>query len=319
MANGYSSALVTGGAGFIGSHLVDRLVAGGTRVTVVDNLSAGSLDNLAGVLDRIRFIEGTILDADCLEEAVQGCQAVFHLAAEVSVPFSVQHPVESARVNELGTLGVLDAARRAGVERVVLSSSSAVYGDTHPCPLAEELTPMVRSPYALQKLTGEMYARLYHELYGLKTICLRYFNVFGPRQDPGSPYSGVISIFMSRALARRPPVIFGDGEQYRDFIYVADVANANLAAAAATDATGRAFNIGTGSKTTLKELWRQVQHIAGAEPRVQYSQEREGDIRESLADVHRAEQELGFRAEVPFAAGLEKTYHWYKRKAQHDR
>jgi nucleoside-diphosphate-sugar epimerase len=310
-----SSALVTGGAGFIGSHLVDRLVADGCRVTVLDNLSAGTLDNLAGVKTDIRFIEGDILDQDCLMQAVRGCAMVFHLAAKVSVPYSVQHPVGSALVNELGTLRVLDAAHREGAGRVVYSSSSAVYGDRFSCPLAEDLAPVVCSPYALQKLTGERYADLFHHLYGLETVSLRYFNVYGPRQDAGSPYSGVISIFLEKALAGERPEIFGDGEQYRDFIFVGDVVQANLAAACCTGASEKVFNIGTGRRTSLNRLWKSVQRLTGTKHSPVYADPREGDIRASLADTRRTAAQLGFRAETTFENGLEATCEWYRRKA----
>ena len=224
-------ALVTGGAGFIGSHLVDALLSDGCQVVVLDNLSTGRLSNLEHVIDKISFHKGDIRDRETLANAVKDCEVVFHQAAMVSVPRTVEDPLGSAMINEIGTLLVLEAARKHHVKRVVLASSSAVYGDDPDLPKMEKMVVKPLSPYAVQKLTGEYYANIYYDLYGLETSCLRYFNVYGPRQDPSSPYSGVISIFMSRALSQKSPVIYGDGNQYRDFIFVNDVVRANLLAA----------------------------------------------------------------------------------------
>lgn len=312
MAAEEKRVLVTGGAGFIGSHLVDALLAEGYAVVVLDNLSTGHLANLAHVRDRIAFIKGDIRDAGTVATSVAGCEFVFHQAAVVSVPQTVAEPIESAMVNDIGTLQVLEAARRAGVRRVVLASSCAVYGDDPRLPKAEDMTPVPQSPYALQKFAGEQYARLYGALYGMETVCLRYFNVFGPRQDPSSPYSGVISIFMTRASAGQAPVIYGDGNQSRDFIFVKDVAAANLLAARAPGAVGRVFNVGTGRFVRIHRLWEMVAQMAGVSVTPGYEPARPGDIAESVADISRAGATLGFQPVWAFDRGIEKTYTWYQ-------
>jgi UDP-glucose 4-epimerase len=309
----FKSALVTGGAGFIGSNLVDALLEAGCRVAVIDNLSTGRLENLAHVADRITFVEGDILDETLLARAVSGCEVVFHQAAVVSVPKTVEDPVGSAAVNDLGTVKVLEAARNAGSRRVVLASSSAVYGDDPALPKTEEMTPRPLTPYAVQKLTGEYNARLYQDLYGLETVCLRYFNVFGPRQDPSSPYSGVISIFMSRAVEKSAPTIYGDGGQFRDFIFVRDVVAANLLSATRPGVGGRVFNVGTGKQVTINRLWELVQGLGGIKMPAVHEEPRAGDIRESVADIGHAEKLLGFAPDCGFEAGLEKTFSWFKR------
>jgi nucleoside-diphosphate-sugar epimerase len=314
----YKRALVTGGAGFIGSHLVEALVDTGCGVSVIDNLSTGRRENLAGVADRIDFFPGDIRDGRRLMDAGRGCDVVFHLAAVVSVVQTVADPVETAMVNDLGTLQVLEAARQFGAQRLVLSSSSAVYGDDAAVPNCEGMTPRPVSPYAAQKLAGEEYARLYHRLYGLDTVCLRYFNVFGPKQDPSSPYSGVISIFMTRAIAGRPPVIYGDGRQYRDFVFVADVVQANLAAAAEKQAAGGVFNIGTGEKTSVNELWERIGRLAGIRLDPERAPARGGEIIESVADIQRAADQFGFSPSFTFNRGLEKTYRWYRTQPESD-
>lgn len=308
-----SHALVTGGAGFIGSHLVDALVRQGARVTVIDNLTTGKRENLSAAGTDVAVYEGDIRDTGLLHKAMAGVEVVFHQAAVVSVPLSVAQPLESAAVNEMGTLTVLEAARQAGCRRVVLASSSAVYGDDPQMPKHEAMSLRPLSPYAVQKMTGESYARLYHSLYGLEAVCLRYFNVFGPRQDPSSPYSGVISIFMECAADGRAPVIYGDGEQTRDFIYVQDVVAANLQAASAVAAAGRVFNIGTGDAISINALWRQVTEGAGFELSPEHKEAREGDIRHSVAAIDAAREGLGFSPAIPFAEGLAKTYSWYRR------
>ena len=305
-------ALVTGGAGFIGSHLVDALVQQGARVTVIDNLTTGMKTNLQDAGPGLVFHEGDIRDRNLLQKAMRSVEVVFHQAAVVSVPLSVEQPLASAAVNEIGTLEVLEAARQAGCRRVVLASSSAIYGDDPELPKRETMAFCPLSPYALQKMTGEYYAGLYHRLYGLETASLRYFNVFGPRQDPSSPYSGVISIFMDRAGAGRAPVIYGDGEQTRDFIYVQDVVAANLRAATAAGATGKAFNIGTGNTITVNHLWRHVAELAGIALTPDHADAREGDIRHSVADIEAASQDLGFAPNVSFEEGLARTFAWYQ-------
>lgn len=305
-------ALVTGGAGFIGSHLVDELVANGVQVTVIDNLSSGHRRNLDHLGDRIDFVEGDIRDAGLMNQVVSGCEVVFHQAAVVSVSNTVKDPSHSCEVNDLGTVRVLDASRRNGVRRVVMASSSAVYGDDPRMPKTEEMAPKPLSPYAVQKLTGEFYASVFGGLYGLETVCLRYFNVFGPRQDPSSPYSGVISIFMNKAAAGEAPTIYGDGDQTRDFIYVKDVVRANVLAATEAAATGRVFNVGTGSFIRIIDLWNLIGSISTVKIDPVFGPPRAGDIRESVSDIGRIQQSLGFRPQVALRQGLIETMDWYR-------
>lgn len=311
MSVSFKKALVTGGAGFIGSHLVGALAAQGCRVTVLDNFSSGHRTNLSHLVGDIDLIEGDIRDLQALMRAARGCEVIFHLAAVVSVPQTVAQPVESALVNDLGTLHVLEAARAGGTSGVVLASSSAVYGDDPELPKHESLLPKPLSPYAVQKITGEYYARIYHELYGMKTASLRFFNVFGPRQDPSSPYSGVISIFLSKAVAHTAPVINGDGRQSRDFVYVSDVVRALIAAAGADAAAGRSINVGTGTSIDINRLWRIIADLAGLSIAPRYGPPRAGDIMVSVAAVDAAQSLLGFTADVPFEEGLERTFRWY--------
>jgi UDP-glucose 4-epimerase len=308
----FHKALVTGGAGFIGSHLVDALVDAKCDVTVLDNLSTGHLSNLAHLKDRISFIRGDIRDSATVMEAAAGCDVIFHEAAVVSVPQTVQEPVFSAMVNDIGTLTVLEAARNHHVKRTVLASSCAVYGDAPELPKVEIMPTKPLSPYAVQKRTGELNARLYHELFGVETVCLRYFNVYGPRQDPSSPYSGVISIFLSRAAEQKKPVIYGDGTQSRDFVYVKDVVKANLLSASAKGAGGACFNIGTGHSIQVNQLWDSIRRLSGIHLDAEYLPRRPGDIRESLADISLAAGVLGFSPEYDFDRGLKLTFEWYK-------
>jgi nucleoside-diphosphate-sugar epimerase len=305
-------ALVTGGAGFIGSHLVEALVREKCQVTVLDNLASGRLANLATVQERIRFVQGDIQDENTLNDVSKGCEAIFHQAAVVSVTETVTQPVASALVNDIGTIKVMDAARRNGVRRVILASSSAVYGDAPQLPKTESMVPAPLSPYAVQKLTNEYYADLYHRLYGLETVCLRYFNVYGPRQDPSSPYSGVISIFMSRALDGPAPVIYGNGRQTRDFVFVSDVVQANLLAAASSDAVGKVFNVGTSHSVAISSLWRKIAALAQCRLEPRHEALRTGDILHSLASIQRAKESLGFQPSVLFEDGLRQTLLWYK-------
>jgi UDP-glucose 4-epimerase len=308
----FEHALVTGGAGFIGSHLVDALVAAGCRVTVIDNLSGGSPANLAHIMDRIEFVQADIRDRDQLLRAATAADVVFHLAAVVSVPSTVEAPVESAQVNQIGTLEVLDAARRRGVRRVVLSSSCAVYGDGTELPKREAMRTGPISPYAAQKRANEVDAGLFNRLYGLETVCLRYFNVYGPRQDPSSAYSGVISIFMTRALSNTPPTIYGDGSQSRDFVFVDDVVQANLLAACTSRGSGEIFNIGTGQVVRIDRLWELIAGVAGSDILPRFEPQRTGDIHSSRADISRAAAALGFSPRVAFGHGLKKTFEWYR-------
>ncbi|QTA89902.1 SDR family oxidoreductase [Desulfonema magnum] len=303
----FKNALVTGGAGFIGSHIVDALLARGCAVTVLDNLSTGNLSNLEHVKNQITFYKGDIRDSEILTKAVKGCNVIFHQAAVVSVPQTVEDPVESAMVNDMGTLLVLETARRNNVKRVVLASSCAIYGDDPELPKRETMNPKPFSPYAVQKLTGEFHARLFHDLYKLETVCLRYFNVYGPRQDPSSPYSGVISIFMKKAASKEAPLIYGDGTQYRDFIFVKDVVKANLLAASSDGVSGEKFNIGTGSFVSINQLWKMVCGMSDLDIEPEYRPARAGDIRESVANIDHAKSLLGFEPEYSFEKGLEAT------------
>jgi nucleoside-diphosphate-sugar epimerase len=307
-------ALITGGAGFIGSHLADALIERGAQVTVIDNLSTGKKENLHDAGSAVDFHTGDIRDRALLQKIMTGVDVVFHQAAVVSVPLSVAQPLASAAVNETGTLEVLEAARQAGCRRMVLASSSAVYGDDPELPKRENMPFRPLSPYAVQKMTGEYYAGLYSKLYGLETACLRYFNVFGPRQDPSSPYSGVISIFLDCAAAGRAPVVYGDGGQTRDFVFVQDVVSANLKAATEDGAAGKAFNIGTGNTITINRLWRRVAELAGIALVPDYREARDGDILHSVAAIDAARRDLGFVPETRFEDGLAQTYAWYQRQ-----
>jgi len=307
------NVLVTGGAGFIGSHIVDALVNKGCRVSVIDNLTTGSLSNLEHIKNRITFYHGDIQDKEILNRAMKECALVFHEAAMVSVPQTVANPFESAMINDIGTLTVLETARKNHVKRVVPASSSAVYGDDPNLPKHENMIPKPLTPYAVQKLTNEYYARIYHDLYGLETVCLRYFNVYGPRQNPSSPYSGVISIFMSKAVSKTAPVIYGDGNQYRDLVFVQDVVKANLLAAAAENVSGKVFNVGTEHITSVNRLWGMICQMADLDIKPEYAPPRAGDIRESLANISYARAALGFEPEYLFKKGLEITFEWYRK------
>ncbi len=300
-------ALVTGGAGFIGGHLVEGLLAAGWSVRVIDDLSTGSERNLVNAMDRIEFTRGDIRDGNALKRVMDGVEVVFHEAAVASVPRSIAMPLLSNSVNVDGTLLVLETARQSGVRRVVYAASSAVYGDSDVLPKVETLPPTPLSPYALQKYTGEEYCRLYSELCGLETVSLRYFNIFGPRQDPNSDYAAVIPCFVTAALEGRPPVIYGDGEQTRDFIFVENAVQANLLAADAQRASGRVINIASGKCTSLNRLWQGIREIVGTDVEAQYAAPREGDVRDSLADLRRASDLLGYAPEVDLDEGLGRT------------
>lgn len=307
--------LVTGGAGFIGSNTVDELVRRGHSVTVLDDLSTGKEENLAGVRDKINFIRGTITDRQALEKACRGADYVLHLAARTSVPRSVKQPLETNEINVDGTLNVLIAARDARVRRVVFASSSSIYGDTPTLPKHEDMTPAPISPYGVSKLVGELYGRVFHRTYGLDFVALRYFNVFGPRQDPGSPYSGVLSLFIAAMRDGGQPTVFGDGEQSRDFTFVQNVVAANLQACETPGLAGRAFNLGTGGRYTLNYTLKLLEQFAGRAAQAKYGPPREGDIRDSQADVCRAVQAFGYKPQVNFEEGLRKTWDWYSSQA----
>lgn len=310
--------LVTGGAGFIGSHLVEELLGRGQEVVVLDDFSTGLRQNLEPFAGRFRLIEASVTDPAACAEACDGVDYVLHQAALGSVPRSVADPVTTHDVNATGTLNVLQAARGAGVRRVVVASSSSAYGDTEELPKHEGMPPRPRSPYAVSKVTGEQYCRAFHASYGLETVALRYFNVFGPRQDPGSQYAAVVPLFMSAALDRRPPTIFGDGEQSRDFTYIGNVVDANLqACTAGPGATGEVFNIGAGSRTTINQLWRAISRLLDAgdvQPR--HQPPRPGDVRHSLAALDRATAALGYRPTVDVDEGLRRTARWYSSASQ---
>ncbi len=303
--------LVTGGAGFIGSNTVDELLRRGHQVTVLDDLSAGSEQNLAAVRGQIELIIGSITDREVLDRACRGADRVLHLAARTSVPRSVQDPAETNRINVDGTLEVLLAARDAGVRRVVFASSSSVYGDTPTLPKREDMLPAPISPYGVTKLVGELYGRVFHRVYGIEFVALRYFNVFGPRQNPGSPYSGVLSLFASSLRDGKAPTVFGDGEQSRDFTFVQNVAEVNVLACEAPDVSGMAFNVGTGGRFTLNETLRLFEKFAGRSANAKYAEPRAGDIRDSQADVSLARQKLGYDPRVGFEEGLRRTWDWY--------
>jgi UDP-glucose 4-epimerase len=300
------NVLVTGGAGFIGSHIATRLVQQGQQVRVLDNLSTGKPENLAHVNGELALTRGDIRDAELVMRLCLGCELVFHQAAVVSVPYSVEHPQETHDVNLQGTLNVLQAARAAGVRRVVFACSAAVYGQDPRLPKTEQMAPSPVSPYGLEKIAGEYYMSLFHQLYGVETVSLRYFNVFGPRQDPRSPYSGVISIFVDRLLAGTEPTVHGDGQQSRDFVFVDDVVQANLLASSVPRAAGRCYNVGRGQQTTLLQLLELLGQITGREPRPRHAEPRAGDIRASQADISRACAELGYDPQVEVREGLER-------------
>jgi nucleoside-diphosphate-sugar epimerase len=303
--------LVTGGAGFIGSHLAEELRRRGDHVRVVDNLSTGkrpNLDHIAGV----EFIEGDLADLDVARRAVGGCEYVLHQAAIPSVPRSVKDPITSNRANIDATLNLLVAARDAGVTRVVFAGSSSAYGDTPTLPKREDMPTGPLSPYALQKLVGEQYMQMFTKLYGLETVTIRYFNVFGPRQDPSSPYSGVISLFISALVEGRQPTIYGDGSQTRDFTYVANVVDGVLRASQSPKANGQVINVATGGRVSLNQLFQTLRGLIGSDVEPVYAEPRAGDVRDSQADISRARELLGYEPRVPFEEGLRRTLEWYK-------
>lgn len=306
--------LVTGGAGFIGSHLVERLVQVDQRVRVIDNLSTGKKENLDPFLSKIEFIEGDIRDLELLREAMDSVDYVLHQAALPSVPRSVEDPLSTNSANVDGTLNVLVAARDAGVKRVVYASSSSIYGDPPVLPKKETMTPEPCSPYAVSKLAGELYSQVLHRVYGLETICLRYFNVFGPRQDPSSHYSGVVAKFIASLLDGKAPTVFGDGEQSRDFTYVENVVEANLLAVRAKRVSGEVFNIASGEQLTVNGLVRLLGDIlevpSGLEAK--YAPARPGDVRHSLADISKAMTFLGYEPAVNAKEGFKRTVEWYR-------
>ncbi|MGB9106115.1 MAG: SDR family oxidoreductase [Terriglobales bacterium] len=309
--------LVTGIAGFIGSAIAHALLERGERVRGIDNFSTGKVANIAGIRSRIELIEADLNDTAAAAEASRGADYVLHQAAIPSVPRSVVDPMESNRANVDGTLSLLIAARDAKVKRVVYASSSSLYGDTPRLPKHEGMLPDPISPYAVTKLAGEHYMTSFYRVYGLETVSLRYFNVFGPRQDPTSQYSGVLAKFISRMLRGEQPTIFGDGEQSRDFTFVENVVDANLRActAPAAQVAGRAFNAATACRVTLNQTYAVLQKLTGYSGPPQYGPERAGDIKHSLADISRIEMSIGYRPTVMFEEGLRQTVEWYRTQA----
>jgi UDP-glucose 4-epimerase len=312
MVEGVALYLVTGGAGFIGSHLTQSLINRGHAVRVVDNLATGVIGN---VVTGAEFIEGDLTDPATAVAAVRDCEVVLHQAAIPSVPRSVSDPRPSHDANINATFNVLMAARDAGVRRVVYAGSSSAYGDTVVLPKVEDMPANPRSPYALQKRVGEAYCQLFTRLYGLETVVIRYFNVFGPRQLPSSPYSGVLSLFINAALTRTVPVVYGDGEQTRDFTYIDNVVDGVLRAVDAPDASGEVINVANGGRVSLNQAWAALGNILGPLQTPQYQPARMGDVRDSQADIGKAERLLGYRPHVLFGEGLRRTVDWARQWA----
>ncbi len=304
--------LVTGGAGFIGSNIVDELIRRGHQVTVLDDLSSGKEANLTGARGKIDFRIGRITDLATVQSACKGVEHVIHLAARTSVPKSVKDPIESNFVNIDGTLNVLVAARDAKVRRFVFAASSSAYGETPTLPKVETMQPGPISPYGVTKYVGELYAQVFGRVYGLENVCLRYFNVFGPRQDPTSQYSGVLSRFMLAILKGEAPTVYGDGEQTRDFTYIDNVVDETLRACESKGASGQVFNGGTGARISLNEVLKLLEKITGKKIQAKYDPPREGDIRDSQAEISLARKVLGYEPRVYFEEGLKRTWDWYK-------
>jgi nucleoside-diphosphate-sugar epimerase len=305
--------LVTGGGGFIGSHLVERLLGGGHDVRVLDNFSTGRRENLVEQLADVELVEGDMQSYERVHAAVRDCDVVLHQAALPSVPRSVQDPLTSNATNVTGTLNVLLASRDGGVRRVVFASSSSIYGATPGLPKQEDMIPLPISPYAVAKLAGEGYCRSFHAVFGLETVALRYFNVFGPRQDPLSQYAAVIPNFIAALLASEQPVVYGDGEQARDFTFVENVVEGNLLAITAEGVAGKVYNVASGGRLSLNALLEKLRAITGTDVEARHEEARPGEVRESQADVSLAGQELGYRPVVPVDEGLRRTVDWYRR------
>ena len=306
-------ALVTGGAGFIGSHIASALAKDGTRVRVLDDLSTGHRENIDEIGGDVDFIQGSVADEELLNKALENVELVFHEAAIPSVPRSVEAPRQTHIASVDGTFSLLVAARERGVRRVVYAASSSAYGDQPTLPKSEEMRPDPLSPYAVAKLVGEYYCRAFTRVYGLETVSLRYFNVFGPRQDPGSQYSGVVSRFISSLLSNERPVIYGDGEQSRDFTYIDNVVFANLNAASAKEASGKVINVANGQRITLNQLLAELKELTGKQDvTAEYLEPRVGDVRHSLADITMARELLGYESKVDLREGLQRTIDWWK-------
>src|SRR5437588_9037653 len=304
--------LVTGGAGFIGSNTVDELVQRGHSVVVLDDLSGGKEDNLAEVRNKITLIKGSITDLEVVRKAMHEAEFVLHLGARTSVPRSVKDPLETNRINVEGTLNVLVAAKEMKVKRVVFAASSSAYGETPTLPKVESMLPEPISPYGVTKYLGELYGAAFLKCYGLETVSLRYCNIFGPLQDPSSPYSGVLAKFCTAFLEETQPLVFGDGEQTRDFTYVENAVQANLLACEAPNASGKVFNVGVGGRVSLNEVLRELGKITGKTLETKYEPPRDGDIRDSQADISQAREILGYDPQVSFEEGLARTFEWYR-------
>ena len=303
---------VTGGAGFIGSNTVDELVRRGHSVVVLDDLSSGKEDNLAESRNKITFIKGSISDIEVVRKAMHEAEYVLHLAARTSVPRSVKDPIETNRINIDGTLNVLVAAKEIKVKRVVFSASSSAYGETPTLPKSESMQPQPISPYGVTKYAGELYAQTFGRCYGLENVSLRYFNIFGPRQDPSSPYSGVLAKFCSSFLEDTQPVIFGDGKQTRDFTYVDNAVQANLLACEAPNVSGKVFNVGCGARVSLNDVLTSLSKITGKTLEAKFEPPRDGDIRDSQADISQAREFLAYDPQINLEMGLERTFEWYR-------
>src|SRR6266478_3226577 len=304
--------VITGGAGFIGSNTVDELVRRGHSVVVLDDLSSGKEENLAEIRNKITLIKGSITDIEVVRKAMHEAEYVIHLAARTSVPKSVKDPIETNRINIDGTLNVLVAARDARVKRIVFAASSSAYGETPTLPKIETMEPQPISPYGVTKYVGELYAQTFGRCYGLENVSLRYFNIFGPRQDPSSPYSGVLAKFCTAFLEDTQPVIFGDGEQTRDFTYVENAVVANLLACEAPNVSGKVFNVGVGGRISLNGVLRELGKITGKALEAKYDPPRDGDIRDSQADISQARECLDYDPQVSFEKGLARTFEWYR-------
>jgi nucleoside-diphosphate-sugar epimerase len=310
--------LVTGIAGFIGSSIARALLGQGDQVRGIDNLSTGKQENLVEILGHIDFQEADLLDMEAMRRACAGVDCVFHQAAIPSVPKSVKDPLGNNQANVDGTVNILIAARDAKARRVVYAASSSAYGDTPTLPKHEEMKPDPISPYAVAKLASEYYMVSFYRCYGLETVCLRYFNIFGPRQDPTSPYSGVLAKFITQMLRGEQPMIFGDGSQSRDFTYIDNAVHANLLAAKAptAEAAGGVFNVATGTRADLNEIFQVLKKLTGYSGEVKHGPEREGDVKHSLADISSAEKHLGYKPQVDFEEGLKRTVDWYREESE---
>jgi UDP-glucose 4-epimerase len=307
--------LVTGGAGFIGSNLARKLVSQGAEVIILDNFTTGKVENLEDLKDKVRVVEGDICDIDIVRKATDGADYVLHHAAVVSVPRSVKDPLRTNEVNVDGTLNCLIAARDAGVKRFVFAASSSAYGDSEKLPKHEDMPAMPLSPYGVAKLVGEMYCKVFNDVYGLQTVSLRYFNIFGPFQDPTSQYSAVVPIFISSLLAGNSPLVYGDGEQSRDFTFIDNAVQANLLAVKSEKAPGNVINVACGARFTLNRLIQDLKDLLGSSVEIEYTDPRTGDIKHSMGDITTARDLLGYEPEVSFEEGLRRTVDWFKARA----